>query len=425
MKFIFADCLDLVDPTYDFIEDRSSPNRKVYWDDVYPHEILGYAPYSGILVSRGIVEGKYNDAQAMRFRRVGAREFLRLDRPNFANLAVFGDCGAFSYVKDEKPPYTPENMIEFYGDCGFTHGCSVDHIIFDFDPSARGMDGGSEEARRRFDITLDNAEVFLRASVDLGKSFTPLGVIQAWSPDSMAEAARRLVAMGYQYLAVGGMVPLQSPQIQQCLEAIRSSVPTKIQLHILGFAKANDLPSFVPYDITSFDTTSPLIRAFKDTKENYYLPVGQQKLRYFTAIRVPQSTVNLRLNRLVKRGVFHSEDLTAMEKHALQLLRAYDDGESDLHETLEAVMNYNAPFIMEKPYEEVKNASKLRTLKSRYQETLSERPWKKCQCSICQQISIEVIIFRAANRNRRRGIHNLSVFSGLVDTITKQGKKHE
>lgn len=424
MKFIFADSQDMVDPTYDFIEDRSKSTRKIYWDDVYPHEILGYAPYNGILVSRGIVDGKYSkytDSQAMRFRRVGARQFLRLDRPEFADLDIFGDCGAFSYVKDEKPPYTPENMIEFYGDGGFTHGCSVDHIIFDFDPSARGMDGGSEDARRRFDITLENAEAFLRASLTLGNRFTPLGVIQAWSPDSMGEAARRLVAMGYQYLAIGGMVPLKSTQIKQCLEVIRSVIPTNTRLHILGFAKADELASFVPYDITSFDTTSPLIRAFKDNKQNYYLPVSPQKLRYFTAIRVPQSTVNLRLIRLVKRGVFRSEDLTTMESRALKLLRAYDVGEANLHETLEAVMTYSAPLIMERPYEEVKNATNLKTLKTYYQETLSERPWKKCPCPICQQISIEVVIFRASNRNKRRGIHNLAVFKGLVDTLTPQG----
>ena len=88
MKFIYADSLDFVDPGYDFLADRNAPGRSPYWDDVYPHEILGYAPYDGILVSRGIVggdkvAGKYSEAQAMRFRRVGARAFLRLDEPTF------------------------------------------------------------------------------------------------------------------------------------------------------------------------------------------------------------------------------------------------------------------------------------------------------------------------------------------------------
>ena len=54
-------------------------------------------------------------------------------------------------------------MVEFYDEGGFTHGCSVDHIIFDFDENLTGLDGGTEEARRRFDITLTNADAFLPA----------------------------------------------------------------------------------------------------------------------------------------------------------------------------------------------------------------------------------------------------------------------
>src|SRR5262249_48968402 len=69
MKFIYADSLDFVDPNYDFITDRSPNTREQYWDDLYPHEILGYSPYDGLLVSHAIVtDGKYSLAQAMRFR---------------------------------------------------------------------------------------------------------------------------------------------------------------------------------------------------------------------------------------------------------------------------------------------------------------------------------------------------------------------
>jgi hypothetical protein len=123
MKFIFADSLDYVDPAFDFIADRSPAERQPYWDDAYPHEILGYAPYDGVLVSRGIVgdhrvKGKYTASQARRFGLVGARKFLRLDTPQFAHLDIFGDCGAFTYVQEERPPYTPAEMAEFYDECG-------------------------------------------------------------------------------------------------------------------------------------------------------------------------------------------------------------------------------------------------------------------------------------------------------------------
>jgi hypothetical protein len=106
----------------------------------------------------------------------------------------------------EEPPYTPEDTVEFYADGGFTHGCSIDHIIFELDTKVKGLNGGSEQARDRFDITLDLADAFFKASRILGQGFTPIGVVQGWSPASMAEAARRLLAMGYRYLAIGGLV---------------------------------------------------------------------------------------------------------------------------------------------------------------------------------------------------------------------------
>lgn len=426
MKFIFADSLDYVDPGYDFIEDRFAPGREAYWDDQFPHEIMGYAPYDGILVSRAIVSSpfgsaKYTKSQAMRLRREGTRAFLRVNKPQFKNLDIFGDCGAFAYAQQKEPPYTPEDMVSFYEDCQFTHGCSVDHIIFDFDPTVRAMKGGSEEARRRFDITLQNAKDFIRLSRPLRNTFTPLGVVQGWSPSSMAKAARSLVAMGYDYLAVGGMVPLKAAQIKQCLAAIREAIPASTRLHILGFAKADEIDSFVPFGITSFDTTSPLIRAFKDKQDNYYLPGEHGQLRTFTAIRVPQALENTRLKNLVKQGRVRAEDLLRLERSALDKLRAFDKRRAGLEDALDAVLDYAAPMEFGIPRAEVerskKSAEALGQLAARYRETLKSKPWKQCDCSICKQASIEVIIFRASNRNKRRGIHNLGIFKSHVETI--------
>ena len=419
MKFIYADSLDLVDPNYDFITDSNARGRSPYWDDVYAHEILGYAPYDGLLVSRGIVgghkvAGKYSQSQAMRFRRVGARAFLRLDKPPFEKLPIFGDCGAFTYHKEELPPYSPEDMAEFYADGQFTHGCSVDHIIFDFDETLGGMEGRTAETHRRFEITLENARAFLPAARHISNRFTPLGVIQGWSPGSMAEAARQLVLMGYDYLAIGGTVPLKSPQIKTCLRAIREAVPADTRLHILGFAKANEIGSFAPFDITSFDTTSPLIRAFKDAKANYYLPAQGDRLIYYTAIRVPQVLQNTKLMRLVKRGVLSPDELVTMEREALDRLRAFDREECSLEETLDAVLAYATPAILDGTLDDLPGSSSAGMLRTRYRKTLADRPWLECGCVICRAMRIEVIIFRASNRNKRRGMHNLNVYGALV-----------
>jgi len=424
MKFIFADSMDFVDPGYDFIRDRNADGRSPYWDDVYPHQLLDRIPYDGVLVSRGIVggaavAGKYSEAQAMRFRRVGARAFLRLDTAELAHLPIFGDCGAFTYSKEEVPPYTPEDMLEFYADGEFTHGCSVDHIIFDFDMDAAAQ--GSSDARRRYDITLENADAFLKASRTMPSSFTPLGVVQGWSPASMAEAARKLCAMGYDYLALGGTVPLKSDQIKACLEAVRAAVPNDTRIHILGFAKADDVGSFARFSITSFDTTSPLIRAFKDARHNYYLGGHDGRISYYTAIRVPQALENTKLLRLAKRGALNQEALVKLERSALDSLRRYDNNAASVEETVEKVLAYAAPALLGGTIDDLPGSNDIRQLEERYRRTLEDRPWKQCGCAICSKLSIEVIIFRASNRNKRRGIHNLQVYKNLIDTITQGG----
>lgn len=412
MKFIYADSLDYVDPDYDFLTDRSPSTREAYWDDQYPHEILGYSPYDGLLVSHAIVaDGKYSLAQAMRFRLVGAREFLRYPETKYPGTWMLGDSGAFSYRDMAEPPYSVEDMIEFYDQAGFTHGCSVDHLIFDFDERAHGFSGGAQNARERFDITLDNAQKFLHAAKPLSNRFTPMGVIQGWSPDSMAIAAEKLQSMGYSYLALGGTAMLKSSQLHACLRAIREKIRPDMRLHILGFAKADQIFQFSQYNITSFDTTSPLLRAFKDSKVNYFLPGSNGKLRYYMAIRIPQALDNLTLKRLVKYGRFSQEELVQLERTALESVRAYDRQEIGLEQTLDATTRY-AEILLIEPDPDARPVSeqKLLDLRQRYRHTLEDRPWKECDCSICSKISVEVAIFRASNRNKRRGIHNLHVY---------------
>jgi hypothetical protein len=422
MKFIFADALDMIDPKFDFVTDRMSNERESYWGDVYPHEYFPKLPYDGVLVSRGIVgddrlPGKYPNDLMMRFRRVGAREFLRLKGERFSHMTIFGDCGAFSYADQNVPPYSPEMMLEFYADGQFTHGCSVDHIIFDFEPEARGLRGGTQDAKRRFEITLENAAAFIKASRTMGRGFTPLGVVQGWSPDSMGLAARKLTKMGYRYLAIGGMVPLKAPQIHLCLKAIRAQIPPSVKLHLLGFAKAEQIHEFTGYGIASFDTTSPLRRAFKDARANYYQANGNGKLEYFSAIRVPQATENNRLKRRAKSSGSNQERLLVQEQIALRSLRKFDGGKESLNRTLQAVIDYGREFLWDPKKSEATNHQAVESATLAARETLHRQPWKQCRCRICREAGIETIIFRGSNRNKRRGFHNIYVFNEHLKRI--------
>lgn len=435
MKFLYADSLDYVDPEYDFIQDRSRSGREPYWDDVFSHQYLGQAPYDGILVSRGIVgdhkfPGKYNQSQAMRFRREGARKFLRLDKPEFVHLDIFGDCGAFNYASLEIPPYTTSEILDFYEDAGFSHGCSVDHIIFEYERSLKGMEAlpdteASERVKARFEITLENAANFHKECSRLPYQFTPLGTVQGWSPGSMAEAARRLVAMGYDYLAIGGLVPLNAESIHRALAAIRELIPLYVRLHILGFGKIDQIGEFLDYGIASFDTTSPMIRAFKDNKSNFFMPSDNEKLKAYTAIRIPHSSESRTLSILVKKGHFTHEMLHRLESDALDSLRQFDRGTAKLGTALDAIMNYTRVTLINPKTGQPPTERKIVALQIEYQKILTDRPWQNCDCNVCKTVSVEGAIFRASNRNKRRGMHNLQVFNDHLKKMTGMERHHE
>lgn len=414
--------MDQVDPEYDFLNDSLAPGRRPYWDDRYPHEVFKTPPYDGILVSRGIVgdpvnRGKYSVAQSMRFRRVGARKFLRYSEKDYPNSLVFGDNGAFSYVKEDVPPVTVDQTLEFYAEGGFSHGCSTDHVILNFHDDLLIDIGPDPKVKLRYDITLANAEEFFKKAPALGGGFTPMGAIQGWSPQSMAKATKQLLKMGYRYLAVGGLVPLKTEQIHLVLQHIGEQLAAypDAKLHLLGFAKADNIGEFLRYPIASFDSTSPLIRAFKDSSRNYYA-IEKGKMRYYSAIRIPQALDNTKLKHLVSAGTLDLDDVVRLERRALEAVRDLQRHQDDLEEAVEAIRDYNRLLFLDSTEE--RQAVQLDLVTKRYSDTLSARPWERCPCEICRQIGIEVVIFRASNRNKRRGFHNLHVFhNNLANTL--------
>src|SRR5580765_5498359 len=204
MKFFFPDSQDQIDPSFDFEREASSPDRVRQRDDRYAHEVMSPPPYTGILLSKALVDqpgSKYTFAQRHRLYRLGVRRFFRLDDDaDEPRLATLGDCGAFNYVREEKPPYSIEEVVDFYEECGFDYGISVDHVILGYIPDAtdvvRPLREAPQEWVDRQQLTLEYAAEFLRRRKATKARFEPLGVAQGWSPSSYARAVRLLQKMG-------------------------------------------------------------------------------------------------------------------------------------------------------------------------------------------------------------------------------------
>jgi len=392
----------MVDPTFDFETETRAEWRVRQRHDLYPHEIFQNPPYDGVLVSKAMVDGngatgsRYSLAQRQRFWRNGVRAFFRSDA-TVANLETMGDCGAFSYVREDFPPLTSDEVIEFYERCGFDFGISVDHVILGYQSDSDGKHSGFADVpmewRRRQEITLELANEFLRRCDARKVRFTPLGVAQGWSPESYAFAVSQLQAMGYQKIALGGMVPLKTPAILRCLGAIEGVRQPGTALHLLGIARCEHITHFQKFGVISFDTTSPLRQAFMDNKDNYYTME-----RTYLAIRVPQVEGNPQLQARIRSGELCQDDVRRLEERCLRGLNEYDRGRLSLDVVLEHVLEY------ERIHHPKEDRSRI------YREILNDRPWAACSCEVCRKIGIHVILFRGAERNKRRGFHNLTVF---------------
>src|SRR3546814_15434466 len=89
----------------------------------------------------------------------------------------------------------------------------------------------------------------------------------------------------------------------------------------------------------------------------------------------------------------------------------------DLVSPLDALHAYAAPAMLGAKLDEFPGSRSVAGLRARYERTLADRPWKQCPCAICQSLSIEVVIFLASNRNKRRGIHTLGIYKALLNSL--------
>src|SRR5207247_1369075 len=148
--------------------------------------------------------------------------------------------------------------------------------------------------------------------------FAPLGVAQGWSPTSYAHAVQVLQRIGYDYVALGGMVPLKTAEIEACLKAIADVRHPETRIHLLGITRTELVKDYERYGVVSFDSTSPFRQAFKDDRDNYHAPD-----RKYLAIRVMQIDSNNRLKQRVLAGQLDQNEGRALEQGCMRALSAY------------------------------------------------------------------------------------------------------
>lgn len=385
IRYYIPDWDDLVDPDYDFATDTHSGGRGEWGNQVYAHQLLPVPAYDGLLVSRVVADK--GRAKQRRLAELGSiHRYLRVP----AEVPVMGDCGAFGYLKDPEPPYSTDDILKYYTRLGFDAGVSVDHLIL-----------GEEDRDHRYELTLHNAEVFLREHEARGLPWTAIGAVQGWDPDSYAAAARRVADMGYPWLALGGLVRTRTPAVLRTLEAVHAALPRPVPIHLFGLARVEAMPAFARLGVRSVDSASPLRQAWMRTRTSYLLDDTA-----YAALRIPQTPDHWVAKRLRAHPGLTAEHLRGLEAEALRSVRAWAARTGSLDDALAALMAYD-------PYATTARID----LTELYRRTLAERPWERCGCAVCEAAGVEVVIFRGNNRNRRRGFHNTQVFRRQLDRL--------
>ncbi|MEG3438299.1 tRNA-guanine transglycosylase DpdA [Pannus brasiliensis CCIBt3594] len=403
MKYFIPEWNDHVDPGFDFLKDRLTANRDPHDDEVYAHEIFSpFHNYDGILVSRTIFDkGK---KKRDRIFAEGIRRYIRFNNP------IMGDCGAFGYIAEEEPPYKTEDILSYYEKVGFNYGVSIDHLIVgDFaKPGIR---------EKRYELTINNAREFIQKYKEGQYKFTPIGAVQGWDIPSYIEAVKQYIEMQYNYIALGGLARATTSEIIEILYEISPLLTSETKLHLFGVGRLNAIPIFRHLGVTSFDSASPLRKAWLDPAANYH----SSDDKIYAAVRIP-SINSAKVKQVIKEGIASREVLQDLEQKALSSLREFDAGTLSLEETLQTLLDYDK--FLEKPENGTvcpqKLAARLQKHEKIYRQLLEDKPWQKCSCEICSKIGVESIIFRGNDRNRRRGFHNTYMFYKRFQELLKK-----
>lgn len=408
VSYFLPDWDDLLDEHFDFESDEFSGVSRQERDD--KHCCILMKPKrmcDGVLVSLA-----QHVTSKGPLRRIMGTEASSLAPTNMRNQfglgedqSLFGDCGAFSYVNDDEPAISVEQAIALYELHGFDFGASVDHIPV---PSVV-RDGSKHELREaerlaRVKITQENAERFIDLVKKRHLGFTPVGTIQALDPAGYAETAQFYHQLGYRHIAIGGLVPLSDALIEEIVVKVMTVVAAlkpRPWVHLFGVFRPKLQAWFRELKVDSFDSASYFRKAWLRSDQNYIAPNG----KWYAALRVPM-TSDGRTRKRLEQSRLDLASLEAQESRVMKLLCQFDRDEVGIQEVLDAMIEYD---------ERLPRSSDVHSLRATYERTLKDRPWRTCDCPFCKQAGIHVLIFRGANRNKRRGAHNTLILYGSLE----------
>lgn len=456
MLYFIPEWDDRVDPRYDFVHDYHHSElfgvrHDSYRDDCYAHELMGRYNCDGMLVSKVTIEKSAKKKTLI--ESIGIHAYLRCPK----NVPVMGDCGAFGYIDLHEPPYATDEIVEYYQRLGFDYGVIIDHLIVTgacrkttcwlqqkngeyaeisaekfaelaksdeyrvvkTPTSGRNLSDSRPricekkefdfaEAGRRWQLTLDNGRDFMEIYRSGKYTFRPMASCQGWDADSYTRMFREFQDMGYEYIALGGLVRSPSALILEILTSIARIRKPATKIHLFGIGRLDVVKEFMALGVHSCDSASQLRVAWIGADKNYWATPEEK----YSAIRIPpvrgQSS---RIKKMLRAGRGTLAEFERLGNAARQSLLAFDRGVVSLDRALDSIMQYDRLVGDRRERHEVL-----------YRQVLEAAPWRHCPCPLCREHGVEIVLFRGNNRNRRRGFHNTYVFFEEFKRLTGRGQ---
>ena len=397
MRYFIPEWDDLVDPAFDFITDTHSESHNMdpAKNDAYMWDLFGVekVPFDGVLVSIATIQQNKKKYRAI--LEQGIHKFFGLPK----SFPIMADCGAFSYIDQPVPTYSTSDVLKIYSDLDFNYGVSVDHLV---------VTKYQNQAHERMRITYENGlEAYEKWKKKYRDDFQLIIAVQGLEVPDYIQMFDNFYKQGIRAFAFGGLVRSPTSYILDLINAIivdiKKTKKTPEYIHFFGLARCRLFPKFKELEEigieVAFDSASYLRKAWLaayNSQANYIAP----NWNGYTAIRIPQKPKQ-REDSIIDKEYHQLENL------CLSFLRDYDKGLIGSDKILESLTLFNE-FSGEKD-----------DLITYYKRTLEDRPWKTCDCSICKETGIDVVVFRGNNRNRRRGFHNTQMFYQMLKDETQ------
>ncbi len=392
------------------------------WNDTWRNDKKKYIwecfdkpPFDGLLISKARLDLHLNY-----FKNLTDNKDLK----NLLNLAssikLFGDCGAFQYRNEKKPPYSVEEVLDYYQDYGFDMGCSIDHII----TNKKDIDLRT----KRYNLTKRLAKECLKHYSSKSYTFELFGVAQGWDIESYKSSVIYLKNIGYENICIGGLVGVYK-QISRTsndltlVNLIKQLAPILKKfkkVHIFGRGNLDLIKLYIESGITQFDYNL-MRKSWTDEKRSYQIfNKTKKKSEFYTSIRI----------RLIKRKM----GITPEEIGVFDKLQDFENkiiSSEELISTLKEYNNFYRTFKLKELSKQIKTSNKTKLIeKYNYykknhlslnidliHDLLEDKPWNICDCELCREAGIHICVFRRRIRNLRRAFHNVYNYFLALDHI--------